>query len=293
MSGVPSRILCIGAAHWDIVGRAGAPVHFGDDVPGRIERRLGGVALNVALGLAGLGCRVSLCSVVGRDDGGNALLLRAMTCRVDCRHVVQISGAASEAYVAIEDDTGNLAAAVADGGLLEAHAEAVIAQAEAGAQTVAAVFLEANLPKAAIERVAEIARLRNVELIANPVSPAKAVRLAGLLSGPAHQTIIANVEEANVLTGATHESAKEAAKAMHLSGAETALVTHGANSAALATSDGVVISTPASLPPGASVTGAGDALLAGYLASPDRHCDPQAALDFSLRCAADHMKRST
>ena len=47
-----SRILRVGAAHWDSVGRTDRQLTVGDDVAGRVERRPGGVALNVALGLA-------------------------------------------------------------------------------------------------------------------------------------------------------------------------------------------------------------------------------------------------
>ncbi len=293
MSSTPSHILCIGAAHWDVIGRADTAVQPGDDVPGRIERRPGGVALNVATGLAGLGCTVSLCSAVGQDDSGDALLRRAMTCGIDCRHVLQVSGVATEAYVAIEDSAGNLVAAVADSALLELHAEDVLRHAEVAAKSASVIFLEANLPMAAIGRIAETAHQLDVEVVANPVSPAKAVRLAGLLSGPGRRMIIANISEANVLTEATHDSARDAAMALHRRGAHTALVTNGANAAALATSDGTVVSTPPHLQSGASATGAGDAFLAGYLASPDRHSDLQAALDRSLLCAANHMKRPT
>jgi sugar/nucleoside kinase (ribokinase family) len=45
-------VVVIGAAHWDVVARAAAPLAAGADVPGRVVRRVGGVAANVALGLA-------------------------------------------------------------------------------------------------------------------------------------------------------------------------------------------------------------------------------------------------
>ena len=48
----PPRILCAGAMLWDVIGQASAPMTLGEDVPGRIHQRPGGVALNVALALA-------------------------------------------------------------------------------------------------------------------------------------------------------------------------------------------------------------------------------------------------
>ncbi len=41
-------ILCIGSVLWDIIGRAGAVMRLGSDVPGRITRIPGGVAMNIA-----------------------------------------------------------------------------------------------------------------------------------------------------------------------------------------------------------------------------------------------------
>ncbi len=196
MSGTSSHILCIGAAHWDVIGRAGTPVRLGDDVPGRIERRPGGVALNVAMGLADLGCRVCLCSVVGQDAGGDALLHRAQASGVDCRHVVRISGAASDGYVAIEDGTGGLVAAVADTALLDAHVDAALHRAETGARTAAAIFLEANLPKAAVDGIAAMAHRKNLEVIANPIP--RSAEIPGEVLGPIIEAAIHDADTAGI-----------------------------------------------------------------------------------------------
>ena len=42
-----SEIVCIGSVLWDIIGRASAVMRLGSDVPGRITRLPGGVAMNV------------------------------------------------------------------------------------------------------------------------------------------------------------------------------------------------------------------------------------------------------
>ncbi|MEO0625154.1 MAG: PfkB family carbohydrate kinase [Pseudomonadota bacterium] len=75
MTGPVTDFNCVGGAHWDIIGRADGPVRAGDDVPGRIEQRPGGVALNVALGPAERGCAVRLCAVVGDDEAGRSLVI--------------------------------------------------------------------------------------------------------------------------------------------------------------------------------------------------------------------------
>ena len=79
MMTIGARILCVGAAHWDVIGRASVPLAEGADVPGRIQRRSGGVALNIARGVAVLEGASRLCSVVG-DDGPEC---RRQTCLHD------------------------------------------------------------------------------------------------------------------------------------------------------------------------------------------------------------------
>ena len=49
---------------------------MGDDVPGRIVRAPGGVALNIAMALAGFGLNPALLSAVGQDQEGAELLRR-------------------------------------------------------------------------------------------------------------------------------------------------------------------------------------------------------------------------
>ncbi|RMH40599.1 MAG: kinase, partial [Alphaproteobacteria bacterium] len=41
-------ILCIGSVLWDIIGRSASHMRVGSDVPGRISRLPGGVAMNIA-----------------------------------------------------------------------------------------------------------------------------------------------------------------------------------------------------------------------------------------------------
>ena len=60
-------ILCIGSVLWDIIGRSPRAMGVGSDVPGRITRLPGGVALNIAMTLARFGLRPAALTAVGRD----------------------------------------------------------------------------------------------------------------------------------------------------------------------------------------------------------------------------------
>ena len=280
------RFLCVGAAHWDIIARADGPVATGDDLPGRVQRRPGGVALNIAAGLAERGCRVSLAAVIGSDEAGLSLMRYAGQCGIDCSRVRQVE-APTDTYVAVENRTGELVAAVADANLLDSHAGHLADMALDGVTTV---VLEGNLPPSVISRIAGSASACGIEIAANPVSPAKATRLAGLLGGAHRPVIIANLAEANVLTGRADRTARDAAQALADAGAAEALVTHGSAEAALFSGGTLFAAEPPRVAGDASVTGAGDALCAAFLASPDRNTDPQSALDDALRAAADKMQ---
>ncbi len=288
-----SRILCVGAAHWDLIGRSDAKLGIGDDTPGAVERRLGGVALNISVGLAARQCLVSLCAVVGDDEAGSALIRKVQAQGIACADVLRIAGAATGHYVAIEDRSGDLFAAVADAHLLDDHADALTGQAISALGTTDALLLEANLATCTLRDVAEAALAANVEIIANPVSPAKAPRLEFLLSGAFAPTIVTNLAEANALMQESLETTREAALALRDRCSGTSVVTAGAHSVSLAGPDEIITLTPPEVPGNASVTGAGDALLAGFLASPDRRKSPRSALNQALAAAADHMKAST
>ncbi len=270
-------VLCIGAAHWDIIARAEGRVAFGDDLPGRIDERPGGVACNVALALARAGVEVRLAATVGRDAAGDALASTLAEAGVGLElHRIP---APTDRYVAIEDGAGRLVSAVADMRALEVGAGNLVSGlAAAGAIVVA----DGNLPEAAL---AALPRTPDLRLV--PASPAKALRLRALVQGGA--AIYANRGEAEALTGTA--GAHEAARALSAMGAGFALVTDGASRVVLARDTTVTSAIPH--PTDGSVTGAGDALVAGHIAAGLRGLDDAAALDEAVAAAARHLTGET
>jgi sugar/nucleoside kinase (ribokinase family) len=67
-------ILCIGSVLWDIIGRSATSMRPGSDVPGRITRLPGGVAMNIAMTLRRFGLHPALLSAVGQDAEGEELV---------------------------------------------------------------------------------------------------------------------------------------------------------------------------------------------------------------------------
>ncbi|MEM9762782.1 MAG: PfkB family carbohydrate kinase [Pseudomonadota bacterium] len=289
MTALGKGILCVGAAHWDVIARADGPVRIGDDLPGRIEQRPGGVALNVAIGLAKRGRPARLSSVVGDDDAGSSLIGHAEAAGVDCTQVVRIANRVTSRYLAIEDGDGSLIAAIADTALLDQKAEGLPGQLEQAIRNADALLLEANLSASVMSDLARFATAASVEIIANPVSPAKAGRLKGLIAQQHRPTIIGNLQEANAILGVDARNSEEAAIGLRRAGARVALVSDGPRTVALASEKGAVSLVPARLTDRFSVTGAGDALISAFLACPERHASPKIALERALQAAQDHM----
>ncbi|MEX2520623.1 MAG: PfkB family carbohydrate kinase, partial [Paracoccaceae bacterium] len=115
-------IICIGSVLWDVIGRAPLAMPPGADRPGRIHRRPGGVAMNIAAALARRGLRPTLLSQVGADENGDALVAAAAALGCETGFLSRDPAIATDMYMAIEDPSGLIAAIAAAHGLEEAGA---------------------------------------------------------------------------------------------------------------------------------------------------------------------------
>jgi len=273
--------LCVGAAHWDIVGRTAAPLPPGTDVPGRVTRQPGGVAQNVARALAALGRRVRLIAAVGRDAPGDALAADLAAAGVDVAWLFRHPGP-TDAYLAIEGAAGALHAAIADCDGLERAGDALLAPLIA-AGWPGPVVADGNLPARAL--VALLATGAPLAFV--PASPRKLVAL-GRLPIAANVTLYLNRAEAEALCGRAFPDSRAAAEAVLARGAATAIVTDGAAAATAADSGATVSLSPPAVAP-RSVTGAGDAFVAAHLAARADGLAPEPALAAALDGAARHI----
>ncbi len=119
------EILCIGSVLWDVIGRSGAVMRLGSDVPGRITRLPGGVAMNVAMTLRRFGMRPLLLSAVGRDEAGDELIATAERLGLVTDHVYRSDDLPTDIYMAVEGANG-LMAAIADAHSLEAAGDKIL-----------------------------------------------------------------------------------------------------------------------------------------------------------------------
>ena len=286
-------ILCIGSVLWDIIGRSKTAVSFGADLPGRITRLPGGVAMNIAMALARLGMRPALLSAIGRDAEGDDLIAAARQKGLITDYLHRDADRPTDRYMAIEGANG-LIAAIADAHALEAAGATILAPLADGRLGTAArpwrglVALDGNLTAAVLADIAVSAVLGAADLRVAPASPGKADRLRPLLS-LTKVTLYVNLAEARVLTGTAHQTATTAANAMLERGAVRVLVTDGPRDCAFAQRGlGVITATPPAVRV-ARVTGAGDTFMAAHIVAERQGLAPQPALNAAVLAAADYI----
>lgn len=291
-----TRILCIGSVLWDVIGRSASHMGHGSDVPGRIIRQPGGVALNIAVALARFGLRPVLLSAVGRDTQGDELLGRCAGLGLDTAHVYRSDDLPTDRYMAIEGANG-LVAAIADAHTLEAAGAKILTPLSNGrlaredAPYPGLVALDGNLTQELLEKCARSPLLGAADLRVAPASPGKAERLLPFLQS-GRGTLYVNLEEAGILCQSRFQSAPDAAAALLERGARRALVTDGGNPAADGHADGILTGDPPQVLV-TRVTGAGDTFMAAHIAAEAGGAGREAALARALEAAAIHVSGDT
>lgn len=285
-------VLCAGSALWDVIARTERVMRPGHDVPGRISRQMGGVALNVALALARRGRAVELLSTVGRDASGDSLIAAATAAGVGCAYVTR-TGDPTDSYMVIEDGSGDVFAAVADCLGLEQSGHHVLMPLRDGPLGTAAqpwtgaLVVDGNFPEPLLDGLTDDPALAASHLALVPASPGKARRLVGLMSHP-RATFYLNRIEAQILYDTPFDTAAQAAQALITKGATQVVVTDSHRPAAAAKGDQLVTGAPPSVQ-ARTTTGAGDAFLAAHLDATVSGHDPQAALAQALEAATRHI----
>ncbi|MDJ0860241.1 MAG: PfkB family carbohydrate kinase [Dinoroseobacter sp.] len=284
-------ILCIGSVLWDVIGRSDQPMKAGYDVPGRINRTPGGVAMNVAMTLARIGLRPALLTAVGTDPDGDELLDRAQSLGLDTSFVHRPEGR-TDRYMAVEGSNG-LIAAIADAHTLEAAGDAILTPLSDGRLGSAdrpwagPVALDGNLTDTLLAEIASSPLFARATLSVAPASPGKARRLLPFLKA-SRATLYVNLIEANLIADQPSQTTQAAAQILLGLGASRVVITDGANPAtdASATHDRTLSPPPVRV---TRVTGAGDTFMAAHIAATARGADPRDALEAAVQAAASHI----
>lgn len=280
-----SRYVCVvGGANVDIEGRAPGRLLLGDSNPGTVARSPGGVARNIAENLVRLGVPTRLITALGRDHNGTWLHDRTAAAGVDMIDSVWSEGAPTATYLSVLDGSGEMVAAVNDMAAMDAlDVPALEARREAVAHA-AAVVVDCNLRSETIGHIAT--QPARGPLFVDPVSTPKAERVARHLATV--HTLKPNRAEAALLSGVDitgRRSLRTAATALLDAGVRQIVISLGAEGVFFADAQTSGILDPPRRAV-ASVTGAGDALMAGLVYGHLAELPLEEAVRFGLAAAA-------
>lgn len=289
-------ILCIGSVLWDVIGRSASAMRQGSDVPGRITRLPGGVAMNIAMTLARFGLRPALLTAIGRDPEGEELIAACTARGMETGLIYRSDDLPTDRYMAVEGANG-LIAAIADAHSLEAAGDKILLPLSDGrlgsdsAPYTGGIALDGNLTLDLLTSIAKSPLFAASDLRVAPASPGKAERLTPFLQA-GRGTLYVNLEEAGLLCHESFSTSREAATRLIEHGAARVLVTDGGADATIGTRDGMLSRTPPQVLV-TRVTGAGDTFMAAHIAAEARKLPPDAALDTALKAAATYVSGET
>lgn len=276
----------VGGANVDVKARSLAEPVPGTSNPGRSVVSSGGVGRNVAENLARLGSRTHLVAAVGRDRLGEDLLEQTREAGVDVS-AVTTDAERTGTYTAVLDHTGELLVAVSDMAAADALAPSEVDRVRPLLADAGLVVADGNLPVDTLAHLLDTCAELGVACLLDPVSVAKATRLAPHLT-PARPLFAAtpNADELAALgtlppTSADSRQAGDPATSLgapvatlHARGVEHVWVRLGARGSVLASPGRDPVRLSSSAVSVQDVTGAGDAMLAAFAHGLLRGLDP-------------------
>jgi pseudouridine kinase len=277
-------VCVVGGANVDIEGRVPGPLEFADSNPGTVYRSAGGVARNIAENLAHLNVSTRLITAFGRDHHGSWLHAETAGSGVDLVDSIWSESAPTATYLSVIDGDGEMAVAVNDMGVLAALTNAALDARQRTIGQAAAVVVDCNLTPESLGHV--VSRLAHGPVFVDPVSSAKATRIAPYLASV--HTLKPNRAEAGLLSGVDvsgKRGLRTAASALLDAGVQQVVISLAGQGVFFADAEtsGTLAPPPHTV---ASVTGAGDALMAGLVHAHLAELPLEQAARFALAAAA-------
>lgn len=283
---IRNSILVIGAAHIDRKAMALTQVQLKTSIPVHMTQSYGGVAHNVAENLARLGQRVSLLSIVGHDGEGERLREHFHALNINDRMLITSSQNKTATYTALLDETGEMFIALADMAIYEELTPAFFQGLGHTLSEHSYWFVDTNIPEDSLKYLCKLKQnYRHVQLFVDPVSVPKAKRLKKTLNGI--DFIFPNRDELEILAEqsiATHEDIVAASKSLLALGVGNVIATMGPEGVYVVNAKGAKHYAAYQVEV-VDVTGAGDALVAGFMYGYHQTHDIDNAIQYGLACA--------
>jgi pseudouridine kinase len=279
-----NNIVVIGGANVDLTGTSASKYCSGDSNPGHVQQSAGGVGRNIAENLARLGSNISMITLLGKDNRGSFLIEHAREAGIHTQDFIQLAEYATSTYLALNNSQGELVGSIADMDIIDQLTPALLQSKLSRLQAASQLVVEANLPMETLSWLAE-QPLKN-PIIADAVSATKAIRLIPLL--PKLSLLKVNVSEARAILNIAEDvtvTENELILMLHKHGVQSVLLSLGSRGALFSNGNDFY---SANVPDCNMVsdTGAGDALLAGFIVARQQLETPQQQLMFAIACAA-------
>ena len=265
MSEHTDKTICvIGGANIDIAATYDADHdNFSDSHSGKISVSAGGVARNIAENLAHLGSRVRLFCAIGDDDFSHTLRASIDMPEIDSSACITATNMACDCYMSMFDKTGEILHAVNQMRLTDQLTPAYLSHYEQDICAAELIIADCNLSRETLKWLAVLPN--RPPLFIDGVSAEKIVKIEACLS--VIDGLKCNHTEAAELLGLEHNAAPEALiTGLRKFGIGTIILSLGAEGIHSSHEDiQIAVSSPATPPDIISASGAGDALIAGYI----------------------------
>ena len=258
------QVTVIGGANIDITARhASALYHAADSSRGEISISAGGVARNITEALGRLGCKGVLITALGDDDFAQIIRQSLNLPAIDYTASYHEKSARSDCYLSILDQQGELIQAINQMAQVDSLTPAYLERHEDQITSSSRLIADCNLPPESLEWLARL-EIRPA-LYIDGVSAEKIIKLRPILH--LIDGLKCNAQEAATLLEQPDETpAEDLLDALITSGIKTALVSLGQDGVILSREGGIIRKDALPLPQKiTSVTGAGDALFAGFI----------------------------
>ncbi|WP_095085390.1 carbohydrate kinase family protein [Mesorhizobium sophorae] len=277
------RILAVGGAHIDRRGQVSGAYVPAASNPGTMREDVGGGVFNALRSAVRRGVSASLLSVRGGDAAADTVSRAIGKAGITDLSAVFLDRT-TPSYTALIDSEGELIVGFADMALYELAFPKQVRRSKVREVLAAAdaVFCDANLPTAALERLVALAAGKPVFAIA--ISPAKIVRLRPVLGNLA--VVFMNQREAVALAGLdSAASGQDIVDGLKRAGLKSGVVTAGGAPMLGFDEAGAFSILPPTPRKVTDVTGAGDALAGATVAASLRGMPLRAALREGIAAA--------
>lgn len=278
-----TRVVVVGGANVDIVGRPARSLLSRDSNPATITTSLGGVGRNIAENLVRLGVDVSLVTAFGSDCMGEQLARGCREMGIDIGPSFFAEDLPGSRYLAILDVDGDMTVAVNDMRILDLITPEELESRRVFFEAADLVVVDANLLPESLEWLAAHV---TTPMLMDPVSAAKIPRAMPVLDSL--ELLKCNLLEAATALECDPAEVADgawAARRLHKMGVHRAVVTAGVAGAFWADDSGEG-SVPSFGAPVVNATGAGDAFTAGVAYALLAHADTAQAVRFASAVAA-------